>query len=156
MRKIGQNVLKKLVYTLLISAILLTGCISPGVKKVGLDWGNATTSEAKEADRIGQEQINQYDAKYGPKTDYKIIVENNIDIPLRDGTVLKANIFRPDGKGNYPVIMSLTGYMKDRPWPVPPIHEAYLAYPQAKYQVWEMPVPEEWVLDNYTILIIFG
>ena len=40
--------------------------------------------------------------------DYKMIVEKDVWIPLRDGTRVCADIFRPDG-GNekFPVIMSL-------------------------------------------------
>ena len=41
--------------------------------------------------------------------DYKLIVEKDVQIPLRDGTVLYGDIFRPDGGSErFPVIMSMS------------------------------------------------
>ena len=41
--------------------------------------------------------------------DYKLIVEKDVQIPLRDGTVLCGDIFRPDGGSErFPVIMPRT------------------------------------------------
>jgi predicted acyl esterase len=72
----------------------------------------------------------------------------DVDVPLADGSTLKANIFRPDSEGRFPVIMSMTAYMKDRPWPVPEGHEAR----PGRYQVWEVPNPERWVPWGYVLI----
>jgi predicted acyl esterase len=42
-----------------------------------------------------------------------IIVERDVAIKMRDGTKLRANVFRPDMKGPSPVVMTFTMYDKD-------------------------------------------
>ena len=39
-----------------------------------------------------------------------IIVENDVKIPMRDGTILRADVFRPKKPGSYPVLMARTAY----------------------------------------------
>lgn len=52
--------------------------------------------------------------------DYKLIVEKDVKIPLRDGAILYADIFRPDGGAErFPAIMNIGLYQKDRLW-IPP------------------------------------
>ena len=41
-----------------------------------------------------------------------IKVERNVAIPMRDGTVLRADIFRPEPEGNYPALLTRTPYNK--------------------------------------------
>lgn len=43
----------------------------------------------------------------------RILIERNIDIPLRDGVITKADIYRPDTDDSVPVILSRTPYGKD-------------------------------------------
>lgn len=45
-----------------------------------------------------------------------IIVEKNVPIPMVDGTILRADIYRPSEPGTYPVIVGRVGY-KLRDWP---------------------------------------
>jgi len=40
-------------------------------------------------------------------------VELNVPVPMRDGTVLRANVFRPDGPGPHPVLVMRTPYGKE-------------------------------------------
>lgn len=40
-------------------------------------------------------------------------VQKNVDIPMRDGTVLRANVIRPAKTGKYPVLIFRTPYSKD-------------------------------------------
>lgn len=42
-----------------------------------------------------------------------IKVEQNVPAPMRDGTVLYADVYRPDAPGGYPVILCRTPYSKD-------------------------------------------
>lgn len=41
-------------------------------------------------------------------------VESNVAVPVRDGTMLRLNLYRPPGVGPFPVIMSAHPYGKDR------------------------------------------
>ncbi|MDH3435222.1 MAG: hypothetical protein OEM60_15265, partial [Gammaproteobacteria bacterium] len=47
---------------------------------------------------------------------YRVIFEQDVAIPVRDGTVLRADIYRPDtGRDTtvtFPVLMSLSAYQK--------------------------------------------
>jgi putative CocE/NonD family hydrolase len=45
--------------------------------------------------------------------DNAITVEFDVPVPLRDGTVLRANVFRPAGSGPYPILLTRTPYGKD-------------------------------------------
>ena len=37
-----------------------------------------------------------------------VIVERNIEVPMRDGTVLRSDIWRPDAAGQFPVLIERT------------------------------------------------
>ncbi len=43
-----------------------------------------------------------------------IAIERDLPVPMRDGVLLFANLFRPAADGSYPVIMSVTPYGKDK------------------------------------------
>lgn len=40
-------------------------------------------------------------------------VEKNVPVHVRDGNVLRANVYRPDAPGRYPVLMTHGPYGKD-------------------------------------------
>ena len=42
----------------------------------------------------------------------KVVTEYNVAVPMRDGVVLRANVFRPDRGGPYPVLVMRTPYGK--------------------------------------------
>lgn len=54
------------------------------------------------------------DAKLGQpsKAQYEIIVDYNVNIPLRDGTIVKADVHRPNAAGGFPALMEGTPYGK--------------------------------------------
>jgi len=69
---------------------------------------------------------------------YKLIVEKDVKIPLRDGTVLYADIFRPDGgkEGGgerFPAIMNISVYQKDKVW-IPPADLEEKANPHMNWE----------------------
>ena len=82
------------------------------------------------------------------------------DVPVRmdDGLLLRADIYRPEGAGRYPVIFSYGPYGKGLAF-----QEGYSTawgimardYPDAlagssnRYQNWEVVDPEKWVPDGY-------
>ncbi|MCI0712542.1 MAG: CocE/NonD family hydrolase, partial [Chloroflexi bacterium] len=43
----------------------------------------------------------------------RITVDYDVAMPMRDGIILRANIFRPDGDGDYPVALCRTPYDKN-------------------------------------------
>lgn len=45
----------------------------------------------------------------------KILLEKNVPCTMRDGTVLYADIYRPEGEGRFPVLLSRLPYSKDKP-----------------------------------------
>lgn len=47
------------------------------------------------------------------ESEYEIISEKDVEIPMRDGTILRANITRPDTPGKFPVILQRTPCNKD-------------------------------------------
>ncbi|HYC46355.1 MAG TPA: CocE/NonD family hydrolase [Burkholderiales bacterium] len=88
-------------------------------------------------------------SKLSQPKDYKLVVEKDVRIPMRDGTLLYADIFRPDGGAErFPVIMTIGPYMKDKLWIVPPDLEE----PQNEYMNWETPNPLWWCPRGYALL----
>ena len=72
-------------------------------------------------------------------------VDKNIEIPVRDGARLRADVFRPAARGRYPVIINIGCYMKDKVWvPPPDLEEA-----PNPYMNWEAVNPLWWVPRGY-------
>jgi uncharacterized protein len=44
----------------------------------------------------------------------RVIVDHDIPATMRDGTTLRADVYRPDGAGRHPVLLQRTPYGKDR------------------------------------------
>ena len=44
------------------------------------------------------------------------ILDKNVDVAMRDGANLKADIFRPLDDGKYPAILNFGPYQKDKLW----------------------------------------
>lgn len=81
-----------------------------------------------------------------------MIIERDIDVPMRDGARLKADLFRPPGDGKYPAILNLGPYAKDKPWLPPPNLEEQ----PTPNMNWETVTPEWWVPRGYACLRIDG
>ena len=47
------------------------------------------------------------------KIQYETVREKNVEIPMRDGTILRADITRPDAAGAFPALLERTPYNKD-------------------------------------------
>ena len=48
-----------------------------------------------------------------PKRSFGVAVEADVPAVLRDGTVLRTDVYRPDAPGRYPVLLQRTPYSKD-------------------------------------------
>src|SRR5256885_2785473 len=47
--------------------------------------------------------------------DQKIVIDFDVEAHMRDGTTLRANVFRPAGEGKWPVLLTRLPYGKDFP-----------------------------------------
>ena len=88
-------------------------------------------------------------------------VEWDVPLVMDDGVVLRADLFRPQGEGQWPVILSYGPYAKGLSF-----QEGYpanwgrliKAAPEVLegssnlYQNWELVDPEKWVPDGYACL----
>jgi uncharacterized protein len=85
-----------------------------------------------------------------------------VEIRVRDGTILRANVFRPPAEGRFPVILSAHPYGKDNF----PRKGLFFNHLPIQYRVlrqegpihfstlttWEAPDPLSWVAQRYTIV----
>ncbi len=77
---------------------------------------------------------------------YPLIVEKDVRIPMRDGTLLYADIFRPDGGAErFPAILNSGVYQKDKLW-VPPEDLEEKGNPHMN---WETVNPQWWCPRGY-------
>lgn len=73
-------------------------------------------------------------------TPHEVTVEKDVRIPLRDGSYLMADVFRPKASGTFPVIMSMGVYQKDLD---------YLPHGADPYGHRETEQPNWWVPKGY-------
>ena len=78
--------------------------------------------------------------------------DKDVDVPMRDGARLKADVFRPYGDGKYPAILNLGPYQKDKLWIVPET----LGEPQNEWMNWETVNPQWWVPRGYAAVRVDG
>ena len=83
-----------------------------------------------------------------------MVIERNAGLPLRDGGVLSADIFRPAGNSRYPVILSVGPYPKSirfKDWSPTDYARQALKSGQgdADLMHWETPLPDYWVPQGY-------
>jgi uncharacterized protein len=92
-----------------------------------------------------------------------MILDRDAEIPMRDGARLRANVYRPDGPGQFPVLMTFGPYGKDVPlrefmqeaWDR--LNQTYpeiLAASSCKHLVFERPDPEVWVPHGYVVIAV--
>ena len=90
-------------------------------------------------------------------------IEWDVPIRLADGIIIRADIFRPIGQGQYPAILTYGPYAKGLPFQVgykTAWTRMITAYPEVaegtsnKYQSWELVDPEKWVPDGYACVRI--
>ncbi len=85
-------------------------------------------------------------------------IDWNVEIEMDDGLVLRADVYRPDDEGGYPVLLSYGPYAKGlafqegypSAWQrMAELHPDVTAGSTNKYQSWEVCDPEKWVPDGY-------
>lgn len=98
------------------------------------------------------------------KMKYAMHFDKDVPITMRDGIVLRANIFRPAAEGKFPVVMAQGVYGKDVHFAdafAPQWEKLKAIYPDldsngstGRYLRWETVDPERWVPDGYVIIQI--
>jgi putative CocE/NonD family hydrolase len=83
---------------------------------------------------------------------YRLLVDRDVDVPMRDGARLKADVIRPDDGGKFPAILNLGPYQKDKVW-VPPDTLEEKPNPLMN---WETVNPEWWVPRGYACVRVDG
>jgi uncharacterized protein len=92
----------------------------------------------------------------------EIVAECDAEVATRDGTILRANVFRPPGDGPYPVVLCAHPYGKDN---LPRRRGNRLTY-STQYHVlrqpdpvtfsaltgWEAPDPAWWVAEGFAVV----
>ncbi|MGF6905308.1 CocE/NonD family hydrolase [Paraburkholderia sp. GAS348] len=90
-----------------------------------------------------------------------MIIEWDVPIRMADGVVLRADIFRPEKEGRFPVLMSLGPYAKmlhfadgyTTAWEkMVGEHPDVVAGSTNAYQSWEVADPEKWVPHGYVCI----
>jgi predicted acyl esterase len=85
-------------------------------------------------------------------------IDWDVAIPMDDGIVLRADVFRPPDDGRYPVILSYGPYAKGLAFQdgypsawnrMAERHPDVTAGSTNRYQNWEVVDPEKWVPDGY-------
>ncbi|MGE5095691.1 MAG: CocE/NonD family hydrolase [Betaproteobacteria bacterium] len=85
-------------------------------------------------------------AKRGPSAPrYDLVIDKDVEIPMRDGSRLRADVFRPKASGRFPVIINIGAYQKDKVWVPPPDLEE----PAHPLMNWETVNPVWWVPRGY-------
>jgi uncharacterized protein len=83
---------------------------------------------------------------------YSLLVERDVDVPMRDGARLKADVIRPNDGEKFPAILNLGPYQKDKVW-VPPDTLEEKPNPLMN---WETVNPEWWVPRGYACVRVDG
>ncbi|MDQ3864876.1 MAG: CocE/NonD family hydrolase, partial [Actinomycetota bacterium] len=88
--------------------------------------------------------------------------EHDVEVAVRDGTILRVNVYRPEGDGSYPVIMCAHPYGKDGlpergPFGYrPPTQYRVIRQPKpvtwSAWTTWESPDPAYWVPRGYAVV----
>jgi len=106
------------------------------------------------------------EAGFAQRTDSGVpgmIFEHNVAITMSDGAVIRANIYRPDKPGRFPVLMLMGPYGKDTRYDDAPAYKTSWArliakYPDltkkssCRYLRFEAPDPERWVPNGYIVI----
>jgi predicted acyl esterase len=91
-----------------------------------------------------------------------MVVARDVPIPMDDGIVLRADVFRPPGPGPFPVIMSLGPYGKSMPFQsewfasrwerLASDHPEITEGSSCAHMNWETVDPERWIPHGYAVI----
>jgi uncharacterized protein len=91
-----------------------------------------------------------------------LLEDPNVGVPVRDGTVLRVNVYRPQGHGPFPVLLSAHPYGKDnlpkrrkKGWSFSPQYRIMRQPGPVVFSSqtgWEAPDPAWWVRRGYVVV----
>jgi predicted acyl esterase len=81
-----------------------------------------------------------------------IVIEKDVEVPMRDGARLMADVFRPQGAERVPALLNLGPYQKDKLWATPNTLEEK----PNPHMNWETANPLWWVPRNYACVRVDG
>jgi predicted acyl esterase len=88
---------------------------------------------------------------------HALTIERDVEIPLRDGSHVVADVFRPDAGGGFGTIMTLGPYSKDIHFQDWSRDFDYATLPEkGPYMHWETVNPEWWVPQGYVVVRVDG
>jgi len=87
---------------------------------------------------------------------YQLIVEKDVAIKVRDGTILRADIFRPGGTETLPAIITLGPYPKDIQFKTWSRMLPAGTNVDGPFMHWETVDPEWWVPQGYVVIRVDG
>lgn len=87
-----------------------------------------------------------------------VVIDNDVAVPVRDGTVLRVNVYRPVGDGPFPVLLCAHPYGKDKlptggriPFPYRILRQpAWVRF--SSLTTWESPDPAWWTAQGYAVV----
>ena len=82
----------------------------------------------------------------------EILIEKDVEVPMRDGARLLADVFRPRDDGKVPAILNLGPYQKDKLWVAPDT----LDEEPNPLMNWETVNPLWWVPQGYAAVRVDG
>jgi len=82
----------------------------------------------------------------------QIVIEKDVAVPMRDGAILMADVFRPQGDTRVPAILNLGPYQKDKLWVAPDTLEEK----HNEFMNWETVNPLWWVPQGYAAVRVDG
>ncbi len=81
----------------------------------------------------------------------QMVIERDVSIPMEDGIVLSANVFRPDSDDEFPTLVGTTPYNKDFAGDYDP-EDGKIDV--SEYAPFELPDPAFWVPNGYALAVV--
>jgi hypothetical protein len=100
----------------LILFVLLSMIIHPALIQIPKAQANLLEPILGE-EETSTEEIQLWEAYDRPVEYQSYITDEDVFITMRDGVILVANVYRPDGPGPFPVILTQTPYNKNNQGP---------------------------------------
>lgn len=93
-------------------------------------------------------EVKDAEKRVSQPASWDMLIEKDVAIPMRDGAILRGDIFRPGTTDSYPVIINTSVYQKDKVW-IPPADLEEEANP---HMTWETVNPVWWVPRGYVVV----
>src|SRR5579859_1204887 len=87
-----------------------------------LAWRRPARRAGSENETVNNQEVHM------PET-FSVVVDKNVPMATRDGTILRSDVYRPSADGHYPVLLGRTPYNKESwgSW-IEPTHTAAAGY----------------------------